>query len=337
VTGRPAGRHEVTARLARRGAVMLITLWAVTLLAFVLLRVAPGDAALGALARSPGEGFLTPDQIEARRHALGLDRTYMNQYLDWLWGLVRLDAGRSLASGIPVLEELAPRFAVTLELAALTTLLVAGLAVPAGLIAASRAGSWVDRGVRAAALSFLALPSFWVGLLLLLALASWFGFFRAVDYAAPSVDLWRNLQQVGPAALVLALRPAGLLTRVIRASSIEALAADYVRAARARGVGEAAIVWRHVLRTAAPHAVTVLGAQVVYLLGGAIVVEQLFSLPGLGRAMASAVLARDYPVVQLLVLAFGVVAISVNLAVDMAHGLLDPRVRGADAAGGGAR
>jgi len=317
----------VTSYLVRRAALTLVTLWAVTLLAFVLLRVAPGDAALAALAQSPGEGFLTSEQLESRRHALGLDRPYVRQYADWLWALVRLDAGRSLASGIPVLEELAPRCAVTLELAAFTTVLVVGFAVPAGLLAASRRGTWTDRAVRAAALSFLALPAFWIGLLLILALASWFGWFQAVDYAAPSADLWRNLQQIGPAALVLALRPAGLLTRVVRASTIEALALDHVRTARAKGVGEAAVVWRHAFRTVAPHALTVLGTQVVFLLGGAVVVEQLFNLPGLGRSIAAGVLARDYPMVQFLVLAFGVAAIVTNLAVDAAHSFLDPRVR----------
>ena len=190
--------------------------------------------------------------------------------------------------------------------------------------------------MRGAALSFLALPAFWVGLLLILALASWFGYFLAIDYVAPWVDLWRNLQQVGPAALVLALRPAGLLTRIVRSSTIEALALDHVRTARAKGVGEAAVVWRHAFRTAAPHALTVLGTQVVFLLGGAVVVEQLFNLPGLGRSIAAGVLARDYPMVQFLVLTFGAVAIVTNLAVDAIHGLLDPRVRHADARVGGA-
>jgi len=325
----------VISHLVRRAALMLATLWAVTLLAFVLLRVAPGDPALAALAQSPGEGFLTSEQLESRRRALGLDRPYVRQYADWLWTLVRLDAGRSLASGIPVLEELASRYAVTLELAAFAVLMVVGFAVPAGLLAASRPGSWTDRAVRGAALSFLALPAFWIGLLLILALASWFGYFQAVDYAAPSVDLWRNLQQIGPAALVLALRPAGLLTRIVRSSTIEALALDHVRTARAKGVGEVAVVWRHAFRTAAPHALTVLGTQVVFLLGGAVVVEQLFNLPGLGRSIAAAVMARDYPMVQFLVLAFGAVAIVTNLAVDAIHGLLDPRVRHADARAGG--
>ncbi len=313
--------------IARRAALMLATLWLLTLLAFALLRVAPGDAALAALAQSPGEGFLTAEQLESRRHALGLDRSYVRQYADWMWGLARLDAGRSIASGLPVFEELAPRYAVTLELAAVTVLLTTAFAVPAGILAAYRSGTWIDRAVRAAALSALAVPSFWVGLIVLLTLAAWFGYFSAIDYAPPTADLWRNLQQIGPAAVVLALRPAGLLTRVVRSTTVEALALDHVRAARAKGVGEVAVVWRHAFRTAAPHVLTVLGAQAVYLLGGAVVVEQVFNLPGLGRSVAAGVLARDYPTVQFLVLAFGAVAMAVNLAVDLLHGALDPRVR----------
>jgi len=323
--------------LARRAALLLVTLWAVTVLAFVLLRVAPGDAALAAVARSPGEGSLTSEQLESRRRALGLDRPYARQYIDWLASTVRLDAGRSHASGIPVLEELAPRYAVTLELAALTTLFVVGFAVPSGLLAARACGAWIDRAVRTVALSFLCLPAFWVGLLAILALSSWFDWFRAVDYASPTADLWRNLQQIGPAALVLSLRPAGLLTRIVRSSTLEVLTQDHVRGARARGVSGASVLWRHAFRIAAPHVITVLGTQVVLLLGGAVVVEQVFNLPGLGRSVAAAVLARDYPMVQFLVLVFGAVAVSINLAVDLAHGMLDPRVRQPGAVRGSAR
>lgn len=314
------------AYLARRLLLALVTVWLVTIVVFLLLRVAPGDAVVAAIAQAPGEGTLTADQIDARREALGLNRAYAVQYFDWLGDLMRLDAGRSLVSGASIWSELRPRFAVTAELALISMLLI-GIAGPAaGVLAAAFRGRLIDRIVRGAALGLMSLPQFWVGLVVILVLAGWFGYFRAVEYQPFWQAPWRNLEQVGLPALVLALRPAALLARVVRTSMLDALEADFVRTARSKGLDERTVLVRHVFRAAMLPALTVLAAQVVFLLGGAVVIESVFNLPGLGRALALGVSLRDYPLVQFLVLTFAVAAVVVNLVVDLAYTRLDPRV-----------
>lgn len=314
------------AYLARRLLLALFTLWLVTVVVFLLLRVAPGDAVVAAIAQAPGEGTLSAEQIDARREALGLNRPYAVQYFDWLGDLLRLDAGRSLASGASVWSELRPRIAVTAELALISLLLI-GIAGPAaGVLAAAFRGQCVDRLVRGAALGLMSLPQFWLGLIIILVLASWFGYFRAVEYQPFWQAPWRNLEQVGLPALVLALRPAALLARVVRTSMLDALGADFVRTARSKGLDERKVLLRHAFRAAMLPALTVFAAQVVFLLGGAVVIESVFNLPGLGRALALGVSLRDYTLVQFLVLAFAVAALTVNLIVDLAYTRLDPRV-----------
>ena len=317
----------MAAYVFRRLGLSVLALWIVTVIIFLLLRVAPGDAVIAAMAQAPGEGTLTLEQIEARREALGLNRPYVVQYIDWLGDIARLDAGVSLASGASVWSELRPRFAVTLELAALTAVLVAVAGPVLGLTAAARRGAWPDRLIRGFTLAALSLPQFWVGLVAILALASWFGYFRATEYWTLWEAPLRNLEQVGLPALVLSLRPIALLVRVVRASALDVLGSDFVRTARAKGLDERPVMVRHVLRSALLPAFTVFAAQVVFLLGGAVVIESVFNLPGLGRALVLGVSLRDYPVVQFLVLVFAVVALAVNFAVDLAYARLDPRVR----------
>ncbi|MEX0761172.1 MAG: ABC transporter permease [Dehalococcoidia bacterium] len=313
--------------LLRRFALSLITLWLVTVVAFVLLRVAPGDAVLAAMAQAPGEGTLTAGQIEAQRAALGLDRSYPVQYVTWTADLLRLDPGASMATGAPVWDETAPRLAVTIQLALLTIVIIVLVGCVLGVTAARYRGSRIDTAVRSIALAGLSTPAFWLGLLVVVAVAAWTGRFIAGAYSPLWDDPWRNLQHVGPAALVLAVRPAAVLTRVVRTSTAEALGSEYARAARARGLSESRLAWMHAFRSAMLPAVTVMGAQVVFLLGGAVLIEQVFGLPGIGRALVSAVMSRDYTMVQFLVLVFAVVAVVVNLVIDLLYARLDPRVR----------
>ena len=310
----------------RRSVSSVITLWLVTLIVFFLLRVMPGDAVIGALSQSPGEGFFSAEQIDARRHELGLDRSWPEQYATWLYNIVRLDLGRSMTSGASITDELGYRFMVTLEIAIIATLLIVFVGVPTGVMAAARPGSIIDLVTRSFALTLLALPAFWVGLSAILVLAAWFGYFAPPDYAQLWQNPLQNLQQIGPAAVVLALGPMAVLARVTRTVTIEAMGRDYVRAARAKGLSEAVLLWRHAFRSVAPHALTVLGAQVVFLMGGAVVVEQVFNLPGIGRALVDAVLTRDYTTVQFMVIVFAITALTVNLIIDLVHIYLDPRI-----------
>lgn len=317
----------MTRYLVRRAVLSAITIWLVTLIAFVLLRVAPGDAVLAAMARSPGEGTLTDQQLEQRRADLGLDRSYPVQYFAWLDGLARLDAGNSLVSGIPVSEEVAPRIAVTIELSLLALALAGVTGAVTGVIAAGARGGRFDAGASVASMAGLSAPAFWLGLLVVLAVAIWFDLFVAAGYRPIWEDPAGNLLRMIPAAAVLAVRPGALIFRVVRTATVEVLESDFVRTARAKGLGRTRILWGHAFRASALPGLTVLGAQTVFLLSGSVVIEQVFGLPGLGRLLTDGVLSRDYPVVQFLVMLFGLFAVMANLVVDFAYSRLDPRVR----------
>ena len=317
----------MTRYLVRRAVLSAITLWVVTLIAFALMRVAPGDAVLAAMARSPGEGALSAQQMEERRAALGLDRSYPVQYFDWIAGLARLDAGKSLVNGVPVSEEVLPRIAVTLELSALALALAGVTGAGAGVIAAGARGGRFDVGASVASMAGLSAPAFWLGLLVVLALAIWFDLFVAAGYRPIWQDPAGNLLRMIPAAAVLAVRPGALIFRVVRTTTVEMLASEFVRTARAKGLGGPRILWGHAFRASVLPGLTVLGAQTVFLLSGSVVIEQVFGLPGLGRLLTDGVLSRDYPVVQFLVMLFGLFAVLSNLVVDFAYSRLDPRVR----------
>ena len=317
----------MTRYLVRRAVLSAITIWVVTLIAFVLMRVAPGDAVLAAMARSPGEGTLSAQQMEQRRADLGLDRSYPVQYIAWLGGLTRLDAGKSLVSGIPVSEEVAPRIAVTIELSLLALALAGVTGAVTGVIAAGARGGRFDAGASVVSMAGLSAPAFWLGLLVVLALAIWADLFVAAGYRPIWDDPAGNLLRMIPAAAVLAVRPGALIFRVVRTATVEVLGSDFVRTARAKGLGRTRILWGHAFRASALPGLTVLGAQTVFLLSGSVVIEQVFGLPGLGRLLTDGVLSRDYPVVQFLVMLFGLFAVVANLAVDFAYSRLDPRVR----------
>ena len=310
--------------LAKRLLLAVPVAFAVSVAVFVLLRVAPGDVATAMLGP---EGAADPQTVARIRASLGLDDPLIVQYVRWLGNLARLDAGESLAKGIPVVELLAPKLAVTLELAALAFLVGTGAALVLGVVAARSVGRWPDALARLAIVGGMAVPSFWLGILVVVGLARYTGYFPFLTYQSPLDDPWRNAQQLIFPALVLGWRQAAVTGRMVRAALLDTLQEDYVRTARAKGLSERAVLYRHALRNAALPSITVLGFQAAHLLGGAVVLEQVFNLPGLGRALVDAVLARDYPVVQLLVLFFALVTIAATLVVDLAYAWLDPRVR----------
>ena len=313
--------------LARRVGLGILTLWLVTLAAFLLLRIAPGDAVSAAIARSSGEGGLSGEEIERQRRELGLDRSWPIQYAEWLAGAVSLDAGRSLASGRPVVDELRPRLAVTAELALFALVMTAFIGLAGGLLAARYVNGPVDTVVRSTAFVVLSMPVFWLALILIVAVASWTGHFLAIGYEPFTDSPGANLAAILPAAALLAVRPAAILLRIVRASTLEAASAQYFLLARVKGLSRGTALSRHAFRTAMLPAMTVIGAQTVFMLGGAVAIEQVFGLPGLGRALVDAVLSRDFPTVQALAVLFGTAAVVINLAVDMVSLRLDPRLR----------
>ncbi|PSK93808.1 peptide/nickel transport system permease protein [Murinocardiopsis flavida] len=294
--------------------------------AVVLLCVATVAFFLVRLSGDPVKVLLPPDATAAQeatlRASLGLDRPLAVQYLDYLWGLPRLDFGTSLFYDQPVATVLLERLPATLELAAAALAVALLIAVPAGILAAVRRGRAGDTGVMAGVLIGQSTPPFWVGILLILVFAVQFRILPASGYGTAA-------HLVLP-AVTLAIYSVAVIARLLRSALIDVLGADYIRTARAKGLGTGAVVLRHGLRNASLPVITVVGLEVGSLLGGAILTEQVFAWPGVGRLTVEAVANRDFPLVQATVLFFAATFVLVNLLVDLSYTLLDPRVRVAE-------
>ncbi len=303
----------------RRLTQMVPVLIGITLIVFALIQFIPGDPAtvmLGIHAR--------PESIEALNRELGLDKPLWQQYLRYVRGVVTLDLGESLKFKTSVASLLQKRMEVSLFLIALATILTVLLSVPLGILAALKKDSLFDQIVRAFLMVTMVMPGFWVGILLLILLSIKIGAFPVSGYGDDPAD---HLYHLFLPALTIALSIVPILVRSLRGAILEAMASDYVKTARAKGLRERAVVMAHVLRNALIPAVTLLGLSVGYLLGGTVIVENVFSLPGAGRLLVESIAARDYPVVQSTTLVFAVLVILVNLATDLVYSFLDPRVR----------
>ena len=302
------------------------TLVGVASLVFVIMRVVPGDVTLLILGGDQA-GRIDPAQIAAMRHQLGLDQPLLVQFGAWLWGVLRFDFGTSLWSGQPVLEELLIRLPLSLELAILATIVSVLLAIPFGMLAAVRQDTWVDYLVRIVSIGGLAIPSFWVGILVILLLVIYFGWGPPLEFTPPWVDPWANAQQMVWPVVTVGYRYAAVTTRMTRSTLLEVLREDYIRTAWAKGLRERVVVVRHALKNAMLPVVTLIGTEFAFLIGGLVVTETVFTLNGVGRFVVDAVAHRDYPVVQALVflIAFGFVV--VNLLIDLTYAWFDPRIR----------
>lgn len=310
--------------ILRRLLVFIPTVLAVSLIVFMLMRVLPGDVATMIL----GEGGSNkPEDVQRLTSELGLDRPLPVQYADWIFGVIRLDAGSSLWSKEPVLTEIGRRLPLTMELAVLTFIVSMAVALPTGIIAATRRGTWMDYAARIFSVAGLAMPNFWVGTLIVLALVSWFNWSPPLGYAHFFEDPIKNLQQIIWPAVALGYAQAAILSRMTRSSLLEVLREDYVRTAHAKGLRERSVVLRHALRNALLPVVTLSAIQFANVLGGTVVLETVFSLPGLGRYLVDGIGRRDYPVVQTLVLLFACIFVGVNLIVDLLYAVMDPRIR----------
>jgi peptide/nickel transport system permease protein len=286
----------------------------VSTLVFLLIHLVPGDPVEAML----GEGA-SPADRGALRAALGLDRPLGIQYLDFLGGLVRLDLGDSLQSQRPVADLIGERIGPTLELATASLILALVIAIPLGVIAAQHRGTALDSAVTGFSLLGAAIPNFWLGPMLILGFSLWLGW-----TPVSGREGWSSL--VLP-ALTLGTGLAAVLARMVRGSVLEVLGEDYVRTARAKGLGPAAVLWRHALRNAWLPILTLVGLQLGALLGGAVITETVFSWPGIGSLLIDAIGQRDYPVVQGTVLVISVLYVGVNALTDLAYGWIDPRVR----------
>jgi peptide/nickel transport system permease protein len=314
----------VTLYLLQRLALVVPMFLGSTLVIFVLMRLLPGDVVDQLVGL---EGTLSGEARATLRRLLGLDAPLPLQYLRWLGDLVRLDLGVSLRSSVPVREIILQRLPVTAELAVLAVLVATLMGVPFGIVSALFRNRAIDFTARLFGLLGLSMPVFWLAALLILGGASFLHWLPPVIYAPLSQAPLQNLKQIAFPTLALALSLVAVIMRMTRSSMLEVLGQDYIQTARAKGAPEGRVVLRHALQNALIPVVTVIGVQFGYLLGGSVVVEQIFGLPGLGFMLLNAIYQRDYPVVQGTVVFVALFFILVNLAVDLVYGALDPRVR----------
>ncbi|MGH2490846.1 MAG: ABC transporter permease [Candidatus Limnocylindria bacterium] len=301
------------------------TLVGVSVLTFLFIRLIPGDAIAARLGTSTA---LTPDQLASLRAYFGLDQPLPVQYWNWISSLLRGDAGYSIRTGRPVFVEIAERLPATLELAAAAALIAIAIGIPLGLLSAMRPRSGLDVAARIGGLVGLSLPSFWLGTLIIVLFSL---YLRWLPNTGGYVDFVRdplgNLALMLFPAITLGVALAAATMRMTRSAMLDVFAADYVRTATAKGLPRSLVVRRHVLKNGLIVVVTLLGIQVGQLLGGAVVVEEIFSIPGIGRMLLTAIVQRDYALVQGGVLVIAILFVIVNIVVDLLYGYLDPRIR----------
>lgn len=310
--------HLIGKRLVRMVPLLLIVTFAV----FALSLLLPGDPAV-AIA---GEDA-SPEQVEVVRTELGLDRPVHVQYASWLGDAVTGDLGASLYRKVPVTDLLWARLPATFAVAAAAFVVSVVIGVTVGIAAAAKRGSWIDRLATVGVTAGLAMPNFWLAMVLIIIFARELGWFPMVGYTGPTESITGWLHSVTLPAISLGLVGAAQLARFARASMIEVLDRDHIRTANAMGLGRASVLWRHGLKNASIPVVTVAGYQVAILLGGSVIIEQIFAIPGLGTLAINSVQSRDLPVVQGIVLLSASVVVVANLLTDLAYGFLDPKVR----------
>ena len=313
------------AYVLRRLLALLPTLVLASIIVFVTIRMIPGDVIDLMLSQNDiGADKRSREQLV---QALGLDRPMPEQYLRWVWALLHGDLGKSLWQSTPVLDEVLARLPVTFELGAMALVIGLLLALPIGVYSAMRQDTPRDLLARSFAILLLAVPSFWMGTMVMVFPSIWWGWSPEVNYVKFSDDPWQNVKQMLVPALVLGVSLSAVTMRMTRTMMLEVLRQDYIRTAWAKGLSERLVVLRHAVRNALIPVVTLIGLQAPLLIGGAVIIEQIFVLPGMGLMMLDAVNQRDYPVITGVFLVVGVAVMLINLLVDLSYGLLDPRVR----------
>ncbi|GGK48709.1 ABC transporter permease [Salinarimonas ramus] len=302
---------------------LVVVLFGVSVVTFLMIRLVPGDAVaimLGANAE------VTPERMDELRARIGLDQPILLQYLDWIGGVLTGNLGESLWTRRPVIDEIAAHVWPTIQLAVLSLVIGATLAVPLGVLMARLRGRGWEIGLQIGSVAGLTVPSFWLGIMMILALATLAPSVQMLGYVPFTQDPLGNLARLVLPAIALALPILANLARLVRSAMLDALQQDYIRTARAKGVSERAILYKHALRNALIPFVTSVGIMTGYLLSGAIVVEQVFAIPGLGRLLLGAIAERNYPLLQATILLVTVVFVAVNFVVDLVYAWIDPRV-----------
>jgi peptide/nickel transport system permease protein len=301
---------------------MVLTLFGISVLVFVMLRLVPGNIA--------DIVFNAAGMIDVREKAklekeLGLDQPIVVQYAQWINGLAHGDLGYSYVSEKPALQEIAPRIPITAKLAGLALTFAVIFGVPLGVISAVRQNTALDYVLRVLSLSGLSIPAFWLGLLILMAFVTYFG--TIPIYTDPPKGFWNTLLLFSIPAAAVGFRSSALVMRLTRSSMLEVLRQDYIRTARAKGAANQTVYYHHALRNAMLPVVTVIGIEAAFLMGGLIVTETVFNIPGVARFLVEAIRWRDYPIVQNLVMFIAVVAVSINFLIDLLYAVRDPRIR----------
>ena len=295
-----------------------------SLIVFGLMRVMPGDALTALMAES---GYVGDKELNKLRRDLGLDRPYYQQYLLWVWQMVSFNPGDSIFTNEPIPVALKKAIPVTVELATLAMILGLVIAIPVGVVSATRQDTASDYVGRVVAVSGLSMPEFWLGTLVITFAAIWFHWMPPIGYVSLWESPWKNLQQFLVPAAILGFRLSAATMRMTRSTVLEVLREDYVRTAWAKGLAGRIVVYKHALKNALIPVVTIVGGQLGVLLAGTVVVETIFALPGMGRLTVEAILYRDYPVVQTNVMLVAATLVSLNLIVDLTYAWLDPRIR----------
>ena len=302
---------------------MIPTLIGVAVITFVVMRLVPGDIVALRYAGSS----VPQDIIDKERALLGLDKSMVEQFLTWMGSLAHLDFGQSLWTGNSIIDEVWVRLPLTLELAVIASALAVVIAIPLGIVAAVKQDTWVDYAIRIFSVGGLAMPSFWIGIMLVLGTITLFGWAPPLVYTSFFDDPVANLSQLVLPAISVGYRYSAVSMRMTRSTLLDVLREDYVRTARAKGLRDTIVVVRHALRNALLPVITVVSLEFAFLIGGLVVTEQVFNLNGIGKLLVDAVAHRDYPLIQALVLLLSAVFVLVNFAVDMLYVVFDPRIR----------
>ena len=318
------------AYIAKRILMVIPTMIMVTMLIFVILRLIPGDPALVLLHEDLARGGakdISQEEIQAMQVKLGTDKPIVEQYGRWVWNMLQLDFGKSYRHENEIWDELRDKFPVTLELTVLSLLMATIVAVPLGAISAIKQDTLVDYATRVITIAGIALPIFWVGTLIVFFLVLLFNWFPPLGYVELWEDPWANVQQLFLPALALGFSNMAFIARVTRSSMLEVFREDYIRTARSKGLAEQAVIFRHALRNAALPVVTVFGYQFGQLIGGTVIIETIFLLPGMGSYLITGVFNRDYATVQAVVVVITATVLLLNMVLDLIYAWLNPRIR----------
>jgi peptide/nickel transport system permease protein len=315
----------VSKYLIKRFLLMLPTMLGVALVTFLLIRVIPGDVV--ELRYSGDRGSVSQEVLDKERARIGLDKPIWQQFASWIWGVMRLDFGTSMWTGAPIWEEIKLRFALSLQVAIMATIVAVLLAIPLGVVAALKQDSWVDYAVRLFSIAGLSMPSFWLGIVLILLMLVLFKWLPPMVYTPFWVSPRQNLAQLIWPALAVGYRYSAVATRMTRSAMLEVLREDYIRTARAKGLMQKLILSRHALKNAMLPVMTVVAIEFAFLIGGLVVTEQVFNLNGIGLLFVQAVAHRDYTLLQALVMLVAGMFIFVNFVMDIAYAWIDPRIR----------